>query len=87
MLITIPIPRLNTPDVKAKKIEFKRNTHPWTPGLQGQDSRPWSMVGVVSLMREAEDEEKPKEKKKDELRTGRLSDSHILMSALVLHHL
>ena len=87
MLITIPIPRLNTPDVKAKKIEFKRNTHPWTPGLQGQDSRPWSMIGVVSLMREAEDEKEPKEEKKYELCTGRLSDSHILMSALVLHHL
>ena len=45
------------------------------------------MISVISLIGEAEEEKESKEKKEDELCTRRLSDSHILMLALVLHHL
>ena len=45
------------------------------------------MIDVVRLLGEAEYETESNEKEKYELGTGPLSDSHILMPDLVLHHL
>ena len=64
----------NTSDI-TKKIQWKRNTHPR------------GMVDVVRLLGEAEYEKESNEKEKYELGTGPLSDSHVLMPDLVLHHL
>ena len=44
---------------------------------------PWSMISVISLVGEAKYEKESEEKKEDELGAGQLSDSHILMPAMV----